>query len=138
MFAMKSRGHRKQILLFLVTVLLPSLVLIGLTVRMIGQEKELAQKRLTEEDRKWHYKVRFGDRKLPPRVKLKYPKHYYPYNYLFCDDEGRTYVRTYQKAGQGEVFFDVFDSEGRYIAKFTRPVGEMPSIIKKGKMYSLL
>jgi len=49
---MKGRSHRKQILLFLVTVLLPSLVLIGLTVRMIGQEKELAQKRLTEERRR--------------------------------------------------------------------------------------
>lgn len=49
---MKGRSHRKQILLFLVTVLLPSLVLIGLTVRMIGQEKELAQKRMTEERRR--------------------------------------------------------------------------------------
>jgi hypothetical protein len=100
--------------------------------------KDYEPEKLTEEDQKWHYKVRFGDRELPPRVKLKYPKHYYPFNYLLCDDEGRTYVRTHQKAGQGEVFFDVFDSEGRYFAKFTRPVGEMPSIIKKGKMYSLL
>lgn len=49
---MKGRSHRKQILLFLVTVLLPSLVLIGLTVRMIGQEKELAQKRMAEERRR--------------------------------------------------------------------------------------
>jgi signal transduction histidine kinase len=49
---MKGRSHRKQILLFLVTVLLPSLVLIGLTVRMIGQEKELVQKRMTEERRR--------------------------------------------------------------------------------------
>jgi len=49
---MKGRSHRKQILLFLVTVLLPSLVLVGLTVRMIGQERELAQKRLTEERRR--------------------------------------------------------------------------------------
>ncbi len=49
---MKGRSHRKQILLFLVTVLLPSLVLIGLTVRMIGQEKELTQKRMTEERRR--------------------------------------------------------------------------------------
>ena len=52
LFDMKGRSHRKQILLFLVTVLLPSLVLIGLTVRMIGQEKELVQKRLIEERRR--------------------------------------------------------------------------------------
>jgi len=45
---MKGRSHRKQILLFLITVLLPSLVLVFLTVRMIGQEKELVQKRMTD------------------------------------------------------------------------------------------
>jgi hypothetical protein len=100
--------------------------------------KDYEPEKLTEEDRKWHYKLQLGDRKLPPQVKLKYPKHYYPYNYLICDDEGRIYVRTYQKAGQGEVFFDVFDSQGRYIAKFARPVDEMPMVIKKGKMYSIL
>lgn len=49
---MKARSHRKQILLFLITVLLPSLVLIFLTVRMIGQEKELTQKRMTDERRR--------------------------------------------------------------------------------------
>jgi hypothetical protein len=47
-------------------------------------------------------------------------------------------MRTYHKASQGECFFDVFDSEGRYIARFARPVGEMLSIIKNGKMYSIL
>lgn len=46
---MKGRSHRKQILLFLITVLLPSLVLVFLTLRMIGQEKELSQKRFLEE-----------------------------------------------------------------------------------------
>jgi hypothetical protein len=100
--------------------------------------KEYEPEKITEEDRKWHYKLQFGDRKLPPDVKFKYPRHYYPYAYLFCDDEGRIYVRTYQKTGQGEIYFDVFDSEGRYIARFTRPVSEMPSIVKKGKMYSIL
>jgi signal transduction histidine kinase len=46
---MKGRSHRKQILLFLITVLLPSFVLVFLTLRMIDQEKELSQKRLSEE-----------------------------------------------------------------------------------------
>lgn len=48
----QSFGHRRQILLFLIAVFLPSLVLIIFTVRMIGQEKELAQKRLSEERRR--------------------------------------------------------------------------------------
>jgi signal transduction histidine kinase len=46
---MKGRGHRKQILLFLIAVMLPSLILIFLTIHMIGQENELAQKRMVEE-----------------------------------------------------------------------------------------
>ena len=46
---MKGRGHRKQILLFLTAVILPSFILIFLTIRMISQERELSQKRLIEE-----------------------------------------------------------------------------------------
>jgi hypothetical protein len=46
---MKGRSHRKQILLFLVAILLPSVVLVFLTIRTIGQEKELSKKRLAEE-----------------------------------------------------------------------------------------
>lgn len=49
---MKGRSYRKQILLFSLAVMLPSLILIFLTIRMIGQEKELAQKRMVEERRR--------------------------------------------------------------------------------------
>ncbi|MGB2845195.1 MAG: ATP-binding protein [Candidatus Aminicenantaceae bacterium] len=46
------RSHRKQILLFLLAVLLPSLVLIVITIRLISQEQELAQKRILDEHRR--------------------------------------------------------------------------------------
>jgi signal transduction histidine kinase len=49
---MKGRSHRKQILLFSIAVMLPSLILIFLTIRMINQEKELSQKRMVEERRR--------------------------------------------------------------------------------------
>jgi signal transduction histidine kinase len=49
---MKGRGHRKQIFLFLTAVLLPSFILIFLTIRMISQERELSQKRLMEEQQR--------------------------------------------------------------------------------------
>jgi len=49
---MSSRSHRKQILLFLLAVVLPSLVLVVFALRMISQEKELAQKRLKDEYRR--------------------------------------------------------------------------------------
>jgi len=48
---MNSQNHRKQVLLFLLAVLLPSLVLTVFTWRMISQEKELTDKRLADERR---------------------------------------------------------------------------------------
>lgn len=66
---MKARGHRKQIVLFLLAVILPSLVLVAFTVRMIGQEKELAQKRAAEERRRLARD--FGERLLLRLEKIK-------------------------------------------------------------------
>jgi signal transduction histidine kinase len=42
-------GHGRLVLLFLVAVILPSLVLVLFTLRMIGQERELAEKRLLDD-----------------------------------------------------------------------------------------
>jgi signal transduction histidine kinase len=43
------RGHGRLVLLFLVAVILPSLALVLFTLRMIGQERELAEKRLVDD-----------------------------------------------------------------------------------------
>ncbi len=66
---MKTRGHRKQIFLFLLAVILPSLVLVAFTLRMINQEKELAQKRMTEDRRRLARD--FGERLLLRLEKIK-------------------------------------------------------------------
>lgn len=88
---MKGWSHRKQILLFLIAVLLPSVVLVFLTIRMIGQERELAQKRTADEkvrmarDIGQHLLVRLENIKLQERsavsdedflpAKLSYENH---------------------------------------------------------------
>jgi signal transduction histidine kinase len=46
---MPTRNHRKRALLFLAAVLLPSAVLVGTTVRLIRQQRELAVRRTAEE-----------------------------------------------------------------------------------------
>jgi hypothetical protein len=46
---MKAEGHRKQVALFLIALLLPVTVLVGLTLRMVRQERELALKRAADE-----------------------------------------------------------------------------------------
>jgi len=47
-----SRKYQKQILLFSLIFVLPCVVLVGLSLRMIGQERELAQKRVLDERRR--------------------------------------------------------------------------------------
>jgi signal transduction histidine kinase len=42
-------GHRRQVLLFLGAILVPCVVLVALSVRMAGQERELAEKRRGDE-----------------------------------------------------------------------------------------
>src|SRR3989304_9135647 len=49
---MARRGHRRQIRLFLIAVLFPCLVLIGLGLRITEQEQELAGKRAADERRR--------------------------------------------------------------------------------------
>jgi signal transduction histidine kinase len=49
---MRTRGHHKQVLLFLISVVLPSSVLIVLTWHMIAQQQELREKRLADERRR--------------------------------------------------------------------------------------
>jgi len=49
---MSQRRHRRQILLFLLAVIVPSMVLVAISLRMIGQERELAEKRLSDEQRR--------------------------------------------------------------------------------------
>jgi len=46
---MAPRGRRRQIFLYLISVVLPSSLLIAFTLRLIDQDRELAQKRLGEE-----------------------------------------------------------------------------------------
>ena len=49
---MKVEGHRKQVVLFLVAVLLPVVVLVALTLQIVRQERELRQKRIADEHRR--------------------------------------------------------------------------------------
>ncbi len=46
---MPQRNHRRRIVLFLVAIVVPCLVLVVLSLRMISQERELTEKRLLDE-----------------------------------------------------------------------------------------
>ena len=45
---MSSPGYRRQVLLFLGAIILPCIVLVAMSVRMMAQQRELAEKRLAD------------------------------------------------------------------------------------------
>jgi hypothetical protein len=66
---------------------------------------------------------------------FEFPKLFPPYQYFTIDEDNRIFVRTWEKGeNDGEFFYDVFDSEGRYIAQF--PSTMDIRLWKKGKAYS--
>jgi len=73
--------------------------------------------------------------KMPPTIKFSIPKYHPAYQWLMADDEGKVFVLTNERVERrGEYYYDIFDSEGKYIAKV--PLKARPFVLKKGKLYS--
>ena len=86
-------------------------------------------------------KEEFGDRGIPPGMTFEVPSHFPPTRYFIVDDEGRIFVSTYEyedRDGIHYLFYDVFDPEGKYIAKFFHPIDEIVFVVKKNKVYCLV
>ena len=86
-------------------------------------------------------KEEFGDRGIPPGMTFEVPSQFPPLRYFIVDDEGRMFVSTYEREEKDEIYYlyyDVFDAEGRYIAKFFHPKDEIVFVVKKNKVYCLL
>jgi hypothetical protein len=94
--------------------------------------------KITEAHEKRLVQQTWGDRGIRPGVKFEVPKHFPPVRGFYIDDEDRIYVRTYDyiNKGGGQLDrYDVFDPEGRYIAKFYHPRAETVQVIRKDKLY---
>lgn len=81
---------------------------------------------------------RYFPRGDPLRLKIEFPKYYPAVAGLVSDDQGWIYTRTYEKDGQGGVYYDVFNQEGHYIARFSLPENERVVVIKKKKLYCMV
>ena len=68
---MLQRSHRRRIVLFLVAIVVPSLVLIVLSLRMMSQERELAEKRALDEQHRRMSEIRQELLTHLERIKLK-------------------------------------------------------------------
>jgi hypothetical protein len=74
---------------------------------------------------------------VPPTLlaNMKVPKYYPYFRYLMTDDEDRIYVVTFEPpSGKKGYCFDIFDAEGKYIAKTILPA--VGPLIRKGCLYA--
>ena len=81
---------------------------------------------------------RLQGEELPPQLKesMVIPKYHCPFRSMIADDEGRIFVRTYERVADGEgYYYDVFDAEGKYIVKV--PLKSRPFLFKNSKLYTV-
>jgi hypothetical protein len=92
---------------------------------------------VSNEEKQRLTEARFPDSRggVPEGTKLEFPDHYPPFSSFFTDSQGRIFVRTYEEAGEGMHYYDIFDPEGRYLARV--PVYDRVAALKKGKLYTL-
>jgi len=86
-------------------------------------------------------KEEFGDKGIPQGMTFEVPSYFPPLRYFIVDEKGRMFVSTYEyeeKDKMDYLSYDVFDAEGRYIAKFFHPRDEIVFVVKKNKVYCLL
>jgi DNA-binding beta-propeller fold protein YncE len=78
-------------------------------------------------------------------VHLEFPEYHPPYRVVRSDDSGRIIVHAYSKfaadpSQKTESRFDIFDREGRYLARFGYPFKtliEKPMVWRAGKFYTV-
>jgi hypothetical protein len=69
-------------------------------------------------------------------INIVWPKYHNDYDFLFLDDEGRIFVKTFEKLEDKKTFYhDVFDNEGRYFARVALPTRSC--VWKKGWLYTI-
>jgi hypothetical protein len=97
--------------------------------------KKYKSEKMTEEDKE---KIidRIPDMGFGVKNMMEFPKKFPAYEAYTLDEEGRLIVRSYNKAeGENNVYLDIFDADGNYIARFPSKVN--PRVWKNNKMYAL-
>jgi hypothetical protein len=108
----------------------------GRIVRKITNDYE--PRKITAADKRSLMKDRFGDQKIPAETKVVIPPAYPPLERFICDDDGRIYGRTTEPDGKRGIRIDIFDPEGRYIARTSLNEEEVPFTVKNDKFYVIL
>ena len=71
------------------------------------------------------------------RDMIQFPEHFPPFGNFVLADEGRLLARTYEKGrAKKEYYWDVFDAEGRYVARV--PIVHEIRLWRDGKAYFIV
>jgi hypothetical protein len=90
---------------------------------------------ITAQDRERLMEETFGDNPAD-QWDIQFPENYPPFSGFSIDDLGHIFVKRYEKETHEEGgLYDIFDAEGRYIAKMRLKMN--PMIWKKGVMYAI-
>lgn len=96
--------------------------------------KEFNPVKITDEDKERVIKELSAG--IPLRRKVEFPDNYPAFQGLSCDEQGRIFVRTSEQTENNQgYYYDIFDKEGKYIAKI--PLAFFPREWKKNKLYTI-
>jgi hypothetical protein len=106
----------------------------GELTKKIVRENDMVK--ITKEDEEKLMRDHFGDNP-PPSITnyVIFPTCYPEFIRFTCDEEGRIFVQNFEQSQDGESYYDVFDSEGKFI--ITIALKYRPQVWKNGKMYSI-
>lgn len=93
--------------------------------------KDYEAKKYTDQDKKAFLK----NNPRVPETRYRFPKYFPPIRFLSSDDEGRIFVMTYETNPEGIRYYDVFDSDGKFMAKI--PLKYHPTHWRNGKLYCI-
>lgn len=98
--------------------------------------KDYDPEKLTQEDRDKRAKEIWGDQGSPSGVRVEWPANFPAFQDFVMDDRGWLFVRPYSKTKEGKgACYDVFDTEGRYLARVLLPA--RIRLIKNRKLYTI-
>ena len=104
----------------------------GQLLKTIGREYDPVP--ITKEDKDEMLKLIPNASGVNVRDMIQFPEHFPPFGNFVLADEGCLLARTYEKGrAKKEYYWDVFDAEGRYIAKV--PIVHEIRLWRDGKAY---
>lgn len=98
--------------------------------------KDCKQREMTDEDKKRLLDEWFDGNPPPSGYTFEFPKYFPAFHNFVCDEEGNLFVQTYEETEDGMgTHFDLFDSEGKYLARMTLRLRNY--VLEKGKLYTI-